>query len=439
MMRKRIVPTPPHPAQRLGTPARLKIAVALLAISVFINFIDRGNLSIAAPMLKDELALSPSKLGLLLSGFFWTYSCAQLPAGWLVDRLNVNWVFAAGFVLWSAATALSGLTHTFAMLFALRLLLGLGESVAFPSYSKIITLNFTEEHRGSANSVLTAGLLLGPGFGMLFGGLLMARYGWRSFFVVLGAVSIAWVLPWIAWMPEKARPTPEKKSLKIGFFDLVRLRSAWGTCVGLFSTNYVSYFLITWLPYYLVRDRGFSMTAMAKLGGVAYLLGACFAMLSGRLSDVWIASGATPTLVRKTFTGGGLALAGIVLGFVAIANTTYLPIALILGVILFGASGSNVWAVSQTLAGPKAAGRWVGFQNFGGNFSGIAAPWLTGLVLEKTGHFYWAFAIMIGVALAGAASWVFLIGEVAPVEWDALREGNVATAQVLASKVERRV
>jgi MFS transporter, ACS family, D-galactonate transporter len=436
MMRKRIVPTSPHVTQRTGIPARLKIALAHLAISAFINFIDRGNLSIAAPLLKDELALSPSKLGLLLSGFFWTYSCAQLLAGWLVDRLNVNWVFAAGFVLWSAATALTGLTHTFAMLFALRLLLGLGESVAFPSYSKIIALNFTEEHRGSANSVLTAGLLLGPGFGMLFGGLLMARYGWRSFFTVLGAVSITWVFTWIVWMPEKARATPENNSLKIGFFDLVRLRSAWGTCVGLFSYNYVSYFLITWLPYYLVHDRSFSMTHMAKLGGLAYLLGACFAILSGRLSDMWIADGATPTLVRKTFTGGGLALAGILLGLVATVNTAYLPIALIVGVIIFAASGSNVWAVTQTLAGPKATGRWVGFQNFGGNFSGIAAPWLTGLVLEKTGHFYWAFAIMSGVALAGAASWIFLIGEVVPVKWDALREEQV-TGHTLPSTFAR--
>jgi ACS family D-galactonate transporter-like MFS transporter len=410
-----------------------------LAIAAFINYIDRGNLSIAAPMLKDELGISAGKLGLLLSGFFWTYACAQLLAGWLVDRLNVNWVFAAGFVLWSAATALTGVAHTFAMLFALRLTLGLGESVAYPSYSKIIALNFSEDQRGAANSPLTAGLLLGPGFGMLFGGLLMARYGWRPFFIVLGAASLAWVLPWLKWMPANSRSAAPNAEEGIAFFRIIRLRSAWGTCLGLFSYNYVSYFLITWLPFYLVRDRGFSMTHMAKLGGLAYLLGAILAIVSGRLSDAWIKSGATATRVRKTFTGGGLAAAGIFIGLAGLLNLNYLPIALILGVIVLGASGSNLWAITQTLAGPKAAGRWVGFQNFGGNFSGIAAPWLTGLVLEKTGHFYWAFAIMTAVAIVGAASWLFLIGEVAPVEWDALREGNVATAQVLASKVERRV
>ena len=158
---------------------KLLAVLVLLGISVFINYIDRGNLSIAAPMLKDELRISATQLGILLSAFFWTYACLQPIAGWLVDRVNVNWVIAGGFFLWSAATAATGLVRTFSMLFALRLLLGIGESVAYPSYSKIIALNFPEEHRGLANSVISAGLVLGPGMGMLVGGTLMGRFGWR--------------------------------------------------------------------------------------------------------------------------------------------------------------------------------------------------------------------------------------------------------------------
>src|SRR5215469_4513731 len=141
---------------------RLLAVLVLLAISVFINYVDRGNLSIAAPMLKDELGISASQLGFLLSAFFWTYACLQLVSGWLVDRLNVNWVIAGGFFLWSAATAGTGAVRAFATLFLLRLILGIAESVAYPSYSKIIALNFPEEHRGLANSVIAAGLTLGP-------------------------------------------------------------------------------------------------------------------------------------------------------------------------------------------------------------------------------------------------------------------------------------
>src|SRR5579871_3196192 len=109
--------------QRQGVPLVLKFVVLLLALSAFINYVDRGNLSIAAPMLKDELGISASQLGLLLSAFFWTYACLQPISGWLVDRLNVNWVFAGGFFLWSAATAVTGLVHTFAGLMIVRLLL----------------------------------------------------------------------------------------------------------------------------------------------------------------------------------------------------------------------------------------------------------------------------------------------------------------------------
>src|SRR5215468_176455 len=169
------------PPQRKGIPGSLTLVLVLLAISVFINYVDRGNLSIAAPLLKGELGISASQLGVLLSAFFWTYALLQLFSGWLVDRLNVNWVFAGGFFLWSAATAATGIVHTFSVLFLLLMIHGMGESVAYPSYSKIIALHFPEEHRGLANAVIAAGLALGPGFGMLLGGLLMARFGWRRF------------------------------------------------------------------------------------------------------------------------------------------------------------------------------------------------------------------------------------------------------------------
>ena len=402
---------------RKRIPASVSIVLALLGISVFINYLDRGNLSIAAPLLKDELGISGSQLGILLSAFFWTYACLQLFSGWLVDRLNVNWVFAGGFFLWSAATAATGVVHAFAALLLLRMLLGMGESVAYPSYSKIIALNFPEEQRGLANAVLSAGLVLGPGIGVLFGGMLMARFGWRPFFIVLGLVSLLWLVPWIRWMPQGCAATLTEARGVPSLGEFLRMRSAWGTCVGLFCFNYVSYVLITWLPFYLVRERHFSMKEMARIGGIAYLLGACFATIAGRLSDRWILSGATPTLVRKTITGGGLALSGIFVGVSVVGGPGYCVAALILGLIFFGVSSSNLWAITQTLAGPLAAGRWTGFQNFVGNLAGAAAPSVTGFVLDRTGHFSWAFAILTAVALAGTASWVFLVGPVERVVW----------------------
>jgi ACS family D-galactonate transporter-like MFS transporter len=407
-----------RPAERTRIPGTLLIVIVLLSISVFINYIDRGNLSIAAPMLKDELGISAAQLGVLLSAFFWTYASLHLFYGWLVDRLNVNWVFAGAFLLWSAATAATGIVHTFAALFVLRLLLGMGEAASYPSYNKIIALNFEEEHRGVANSVLASGLLLGPGFGMLFGGLLMARFGWRPFFIVLGLVSMLWILPWLKWMPKKQYAAQMGTTGAPNLFEFLLLRSAWGTCIGLFCGNYVNYFLITWLPFYLVRERHFSMDKMAKIGGIAYLLASLACALSGWVADRWIAAGATPSRVRKTFTGGGIGLSGVFLALAVVSGPELCVALVILGVVLFGVSASNIWAITQTLAGQRATGRWVGFQSFFGNMSGIVAPAVTGYVLQRTGHFYWAVAIVSAVALAGTASWIFLVGRVEPVIWD---------------------
>ena len=161
----------------MGTASRVRWSVlALLVVSIFINFIDRSNLSVAVTDIEKELSLDDRQAGLLLSGFFWTYALFQIAAGWLVDRYSAYWVYAAGFLLWSAATALTGFATGFAMLFALRLVLGAGESVAYPSYSRIISDDFPERRRGLANALLDAGSKAGPAVGTLLGGLIVAMY-----------------------------------------------------------------------------------------------------------------------------------------------------------------------------------------------------------------------------------------------------------------------
>jgi ACS family D-galactonate transporter-like MFS transporter len=402
----------------------------LLGLSVFISYIDRSNLSIAAPMLKDQLNLSAWQLGILLSSFFWTYASLQLVSGWLVDRLNVNWVFAGGFFLWSVATVGIGLVHGFILLLTLRLLLGIGESVAYPSYSKIIALHYREEHRGIANSVVSAGLALGPGFGMLVGGLLIVRFGWRAFFIVLGLFSLSWLIPWIAWMPDAKFAIHAEKIAAPSFAALLRQRSAWGTCIAMFGHNYVNYFLLTWLPFYLVRERHFSMYSMAKIGGAAYLMGACLAVTAGWASDRMIRAGSTPTRIRKTIVAGGLGGAGIFLLLCAVSSPALSIVFLTLGIGFQSMSSSNIWAITQTLAGPYAAGRWTGLQNFAGNLAGIVAPALTGFVLERTGHFYWPFAILSLVALIGSLSWLFLVGPVREVRWPIRTTASAVPAEV---------
>jgi len=210
--------TKPSAGRSKAFPRTNSPMLVLLSLSLFINYIDRGNISIAAPLLKHELGLSASQLGVLLSSFFWTYAAFQMVSGWLVDRFDVSWVIAAGYFLWSAATSITGVVHGFAALITVRLVVGVGESVAFPSYCKILARHFPEAKRGFANAMIIAGFGCGPAVGALLGGTLMAKFGWRPFFIILGLVSMLWLLPWLRWRPREdpgdasVLPQPSPKS-----------------------------------------------------------------------------------------------------------------------------------------------------------------------------------------------------------------------------------
>jgi ACS family D-galactonate transporter-like MFS transporter len=403
-------------SHELPRTARINRVVVLLGLSVLINYIDRANLSVAAPLLKGELHLSPSHLGILLSAFFWTYALMQPFIGWVLDRFEVKWVFAIGFFAWSAATAITGAIHGFIALLVMRVVLGLGESVAYPSYSKIFACHLMERQRGVANAAIGAGQALGPALGMLFGGAIVARFGWRPFFVVLGAVSLLWLLPWLQWMPRTNNRAADSATGP-GFIEILERRACWGTCIGHFCGNYPLYFLLTWLPLYLVNERNYSMNDMAKIGGATFFFTALSALICGWLSDRWISSGATATRARKTFVVGGALCVGIFLAACVVASQHLSVFLLFLAGASYGLFSSNFTAITQTLAGPQAAGRWMGVQNFIGNLAGWVAPALTGLLVQQTGHYYWPFFIAAAVACAGAISWLFVIGPIEPVVW----------------------
>ena len=169
---------------------------ALLTASMFINYIDRSNLSIAAPLLQKEMALTTAQIGVLSSAFFWTYSLFQLLgiSGWLCDRFAVIIVFAVSASLWGASTIATGLLTSFWAIFAMRLVLGASESLAYPRYSRILATEVPQHFRGRANALLDAASKLGPALGMLLGGMLLVQFGWRAFFIVLGVIS-TWTSP----------------------------------------------------------------------------------------------------------------------------------------------------------------------------------------------------------------------------------------------------
>jgi MFS family permease len=391
-------------------------ALVLLAICAVINYIDRGNLSIAAPLLKDELGISASQLGILLSAFFWTYTAMQFVSGWLVDKLDVNRVIAAGFLLWSVATAATGFVRGFSMLLAMRLMLGIGESVMVPGWSRMVGFHLPEHYRGFANGVMQAAVRSGPAVGTLGAGLLIAKYGWRPVFIGTGLISLVWLPAWIKWKPRVGR-IRRPLAASPSFADILRQKSFWGTCGGQFSVTYLLYFMLTWLPFYLVSERHLSMQSMAKIAGAYYLTDALASITTGWLADSFIRRGHKPTLVRKSAMAIGHTIAGVALVGCALAHSQWYLVCLFAIGVGEGASGSGVFTFTQTIAGAHATGKWTGLQNGFGNLSGVIAPALTGFLVDRTGNFFAPLAITAAVLAAGGLSWVFGVGRIEQMDW----------------------
>jgi len=260
------------------------------------------------------------------------------------------------------------------------------------------------------------GCKVGPALGTLVGGVYMAHFGWRTFFLVLGLGAFPWVLCWIRWMPRGQGRAAESGGGP-GIGEILRNRSAWATFIGLFCGNYFMYFLITWLPYYLVHERHYSMKEMAVVGALPFVCSAAATTAAGWISYRALAAGATPTLVRKACTVAGLGFAAVIVLVPLISDTRGAMVVLMLASASLGVFATSPWAIAQTIAGPRAAGRWAGMQNFIGNLSGVVAPALTGVVVERTGSFVWAFGLTAGVALTGAMVYLLLLGPVEPARW----------------------
>ena len=382
---------------------------------MLINYIDRGNLSIAAPLLKDELGISASQLGILFSAFFWTYTLMLFVCGWFIDRFDVNRVLALGFLLWSLATAATGIVHGFAMLLGMRLLLGIGESVAFPCYSKILAQHLPEHRRGFANGAIVAGMKCGPVVGTLGAGVLMAKYGWRPVFIGIGLLSLVWLPAWMKWMPRTAVSAHSGVCPRV--IDVLRKRSFWATAAGGFCLAYPLYFMVTWLPFYLTHEQHLSMRDMVNIAALYYTIDAAAALATGWVTDLWICRGLNAGFIRKSAMALGWTIAAI--GFMGCSSAgphSYLAWLIVTGVGC-GIGNSGIWAFSQTLAGPQAAGRWVGLQNGFANLAGVIGPALTGFIVDWTGHFRVALVITAGVCLLSGISWVFLVGRLEQVAW----------------------
>ncbi len=396
--------------------------VSLLATALFISYFDRGILATASPLIQSEFGLSKTQLGFLFAAFYWSYAPLQPVAGWLAQRFDVRYVLGGGVALWALSTTLTGFVTSFAILFGLRVLLGFGESIVYPSNAKFLGQRAAVHERGRANGFIAVGQALGPTAGTILSGLVMARWGWRPAFISFGILSFIWLIPWLLATHGGATAGAVMGSRPVPYPQLLRERSLWGTSLGHFCGNYAYYFMLTWLPLLLVKEFGFTLAEMAVIGGCVYGIQAVSAAATGWWCDRLILAGASVNRVLKIAIIAGLVSVTIAMTLCAGAGPRLSVALLLFAGIGIGMQSAPMNSITQTLGGARAAGQWMGVQNLVANMAGVIAPPLTGFLIDTTGSYFWTFVVAALVTLLGVVAYAVVIKRVEPVRWQVIGE-----------------
>ena len=390
----------------------------LLAALVMLNYVDRGAVGIAAPKLKGDLGLSAAQFGLAVSAFSWIYAPAQFAVGWLSDRFCVYRMIAIGLAIWSIATFLTGFADGLAVLVMLRLALGVGEGVAFPAASKIIARHVSGERRGLANSVVAAALYWGPALGTFAGGLILSYYGWRWIFWGFGAVTLLWLIPWLSASRPQWGSYSKGSGNDVPVREVMRSPTVWLMGIGHFANTYGFYFLLAWLPLFLVTVRGLSILEMTAMTTAAFIVQGFGALAWGWISDRLVLAGWDEGRVRKGLMCIYMLIsAAAILGIGFSTSASGIFAWMMFSALFNGIGGTNCYAISQIYAGPEASGTWVGVMNGVGNTSGIIGPIVAGLLIQYTGSYMAAFVASAAVVGLGGIWWVAALPRVRPLSF----------------------
>ena len=398
---------------------RWRVAV-LLGIGVLVNYFDRVNLSVAHGALAATFGMSDVMFGYLLSAYSWTYAGMQLPCGALLDRFGVRRVMLAAILLWSAASGLAAIAPTIALLFAARLLLGIGEAPTFPANAKAVGLWFPEQQRGMPTATFDAAAKLSIGLGTPILGLVLLRYGLRVNFATTAALSLLYAGLFASLYRDPAKHEGAAETVQAGnetralpLGELLRQPKVWGAALGSGAYNYCFYLLLTWLPVYLERGTRLSSHSALLLSGLPWIAAAAadFA-IGGVLVDVLLRQGRNADTVRRAVLLGGTTLGLFVCAPAFSSNAGLVLAALSLALSGLAAAAPVVWTLPSLLAPRSGVGRVGAVLNLSNQIAAIAAPIATGYIRVATHSFAAAFAVAGGVLLCGLVSYVVLLGRI---------------------------
>ncbi len=400
--------------------ARRNGIAVVLGAGVLVNYFDRVNLSVAHDALQSTFGLTDVVFGYLLSAYSWTYAGMQLPSGFLLDRFGVRRVMITAILLWALASGLTAVAPTIVLLFAARLLLGVGEAPTFPANAKAVGLWFAEDQRGVPTATFDAAAKLSIGLGTPILGLILLRFGARANFATTAALSLLYAALFAAVYRDPA-PQTRASDVRIGrphappldFLHLLGQRKIWGAAIGSGAYNYCFYLLLTWLPIYL--HRGLKMTPRNAVlwTAVPWLCAAVAGFgIGGLLVDSLVRKGRNPDLVRRSVLVGGTSFGLCVLAPTFLHEPRIVLVCLTLSLSGLAAASPVVWTLPSLLAPSGSTGRVGSILNLSNQIAGISAPVVTGYISFWTHSFAGAFLVAGVILLLGITGYVVLLGRI---------------------------
>jgi ACS family sodium-dependent inorganic phosphate cotransporter len=383
--------------------------VLLCFFSTFICYIDRVNISVAIIPMAEQFGWTDTQRGLVLSSFFVGYLVTQVAGGSMAARLGGKAVLGFGVLWWSLFTLLTPLSAmtSFPVLIGARILMGLGEGVAFPATYNLLGRWVPLKERSRAASFNLSAIALGTLFAVSTTPFIVLAFGWPAVFYAFGGVGFVWFLFW--WLlagDQPAKPLdpaiPEQGiRSRIPWRRILGKKAVWAIIVAHFCNNWGLYVLLAWLPSYFSSQLGINLRAVWIYISLPWIANFLVGNVAGWLADRMIASGRSVTFVRKSMQvvgSAGPAIALIALGAIedAVAAVILLTVAIGLAAFSFAGFASNHLDIS-----PAHAGAIFGISNTAGTIPGIIGVALTGMLVDQTGSYASAFYVTAGVYLVG--------------------------------------
>ena len=398
---------------------RLFIAVFLF-FNLFINYMDRTSVSIAAPVIAKEFHWNSATVGVVLSSLMWTYALCLIPWGLMSDRIGTRKVNGLSVSLWSISAMLMGAAVGFGSMIAAMLLLGIGEAASLPTAGKVVRQWFPARERGLATAIFNAGTFAGPALSAPIVAWIVVRFGWRISFVVAGVIGLVWVFLWLTlfnppgecpWLPPQERDyilaetdasTPAALAGN-NVPKLLKRQTMWGLLVTQGCCAYSNVLFLSWLPSYLVQSRHMHLMKAGWFTSLPYLIAAVLGILIGKLSDTLLTREAVKQGKRRTLLVFFILLSSCIF-LVNTVGSEYVVLVLIAIslVCISSALTLNIAMTNDLVWQHNMVGTALGILITGGITFGMLAPLITGYIVKETGSFDEAFYLAGSLLILGA-------------------------------------